>query len=70
MRVPQVHVIGPSVVGSYYGKGDQVAHRKGDFGRLLVLAGNQGTAALAAHGGDSLCSVPIHIHTERAMDCL
>ena len=51
--VLQVRVVGPSVVGSYYGRGDQVASRKGDFGRLLVLASNSGAAAVAARKGNS-----------------
>ncbi len=45
--------MGPSVVGSYYGRGDQVASRKGDFGRLLVLASNHGAAASAEAGAHS-----------------
>ncbi len=49
----EVHLVGPSVVGSYYGRGDQVASRKGDFGRLLVLASNSGAAAVAARKGDA-----------------
>ena len=49
----QVRLVGPSVVGSYYGRGDQVANRKGDFGRLLVLASNHGAAASAGAGACS-----------------
>ena len=34
----QVEVIGPSIVGGYYGADNPVAVRKGDYGRLVVQA--------------------------------
>ena len=36
--VRQVEVLGPSIVGSYYGEHNPVAVRKGDYGRLAVQA--------------------------------
>lgn len=38
MGIVQVEVLGPSIVGGYYGLDNPVAVRKGDYGRLAVQA--------------------------------